>query len=217
MVTQEEWLMILGDDDYLSEDAIEGFYKTIEALDFNIKVLRFGAKVFTQYRATEIIQYKDLENSADFFSKKAVGEVRASLSEYVFRIESLKEDYFLSYPNAFYSDHMLVLLCSHFGKIKNIKFGYVNIRISSISLTGKMKENRIEEAASNYYLDLYIKYKDYFTVDQMRNFIPFIINGYKNRYIDIKLFNVFEIISVLYEFPKNFRVIFSVLKFRFLK
>ena len=48
MMEDEEWLMILGDDDYLEPNVVEEFYKKIEDINENYSVVRFSLEILDE-------------------------------------------------------------------------------------------------------------------------------------------------------------------------
>lgn len=197
MVQDEEWFMILGDDDYLGLDAVRGFNETIENIDNTIRVLRFDFELINEKRNLhhEAVRYTDNETSADFIVKRARGKVRTSLSEYVFNKESLLKYGIRTYPKAFYSDNMMVLNCSDFGIIKNILKGYVVIRISDLSITGN-QSNKDDLLLAGYYFyyDLLNEYRDRFRKDQREFFLHIVFDGYVDNRFDIGFFQLYKLI-----------------------
>lgn len=74
LVQDEEWIMVLCDDDLLELDVIESFYKNLDNLDNNqINVVRFATKVINQKGnlvLKEFISDNKLESSLSLFEKK---------------------------------------------------------------------------------------------------------------------------------------------------
>lgn len=198
MMQDEEWFMILGDDDYLHPDAVNGFYQTLKIND-NRKVLRYAVQVINERDGTnsDDIKYIDEESSAEFIVKRVKGLVRSSLSEYVFKTSCFHQYGIDSYPNAFYSDNMMVLRYSEFGPIKNIENGNVKIRVSNINITGN-KENHqdLVDAGYFFYTDLLTKYREKFSINQKRNFLVFMFDGFLTGKKQAKFCKVFFTIYV---------------------
>ena len=84
MINDEEWIMILGDDDVLGENVVEEFYKNLETVnDCQINVIRFSSVLvnsITLKKSSVYLQEKK-EQMIDFFAKKMFDKTRSSLSE----------------------------------------------------------------------------------------------------------------------------------------
>ena len=192
-----DWFLVLGDDDILSEKAVEGFYKTISKKHFDVNVLRFDVQVINGegVKQSDIIRYVDGEKATTFIFKRAKNEVRSSLGEYVFRIEDYRKNGISFYPKAFYSDNLMVLKYSGFGSIKNIEDGFVQIRVSPHSLSGNINNmNDIAKAGYLFYTDLILNYKENFNVKQKFEFMKFVLAGYLTGTTSVTLIQIFQLI-----------------------
>lgn len=196
MMEGEEWFMILGDDDYMSKDAIEGFHKTNQSIDSNINVLRFNFFRYNQRTnaSSEIYRYDD-EETTNFISKRANWLVSSSLSEYIFRKKSYLKYGIRNYPKAFYSDNWMVLRYSDFRKLRNIIFGEIYVRISELSITGNNKNGQeLNDAGYLFYTDLLNEYSKHFTKTQNQNFIQFLIDGYLLNITNLDFYSISKIL-----------------------
>lgn len=178
-----DWFMILGDDDYLSTNVVEEFYKEVSIYP-NLSVFRLSRQRIDGdgMLKGEVNTYIDFENSSIFFEKKAKGEVLSSLGEFIFSRESFIKYGIKSYPKAFYSDNLMVLEYSNFSQIKNIAKAIAYIRISENSFSGNSKNIRASNyAASLFYYDLITIYREYFTREQVNVFFYHIIRHFLLR------------------------------------
>lgn len=185
----ENWLMILGDDDVLSENFVETFYNKKKSFQDIYDVIRFS--VIKIDSNNNPISDKS-ENFEIESSKKIIfNNKRSSLSEYVFAKNKINEIGFKNFPLAWWSDVLAVLEFSNFDKIYSINDSYVNVRISNISISGSLHFEQQKEQASylfyNYLLSSKIKY---FNEKEMN----FLLERFSKRYINnkknIKLFCV---------------------------
>ena len=155
MVQEEEWIMILCDDDVLGESVVAEFYASVnEVNQQDINVIRYATQVINQYSEviSEIYQHPKLEKSIEFLFRKIKGGTRSSLSEFVFRKRVLQEIKFKDFHLAWYSDYLAVLECTFFEYIYTINNALVFFRLSDINITAK-KDDMLEKniATFNYY------------------------------------------------------------------
>ncbi len=155
MVQEEEWIMILCDDDVLGESVVAEFYASVnEVNQQDINVIRYATQVINQYSEviSEIYQHPKLEKSIEFLFRKIKGGTRSSLSEFVFRKRILQEIKFKDFHLAWYSDYLAVLECTFFEYIYTINNALVFFRLSDINITAK-KDDMLEKniATFNYY------------------------------------------------------------------
>ncbi len=140
LIQEEKWIMVLGDDDCLSINAVEEFYKHKTKIGDNaISVVRFSSQVIDEkgINSSEIFCHNELETANDFFYRKYKDISRSSLSEYVFEAEKLKNNFFYDFPLAWHSDDLAILECSNFNTIYSINEAKVFVRISNLSISGR--------------------------------------------------------------------------------
>ena len=138
LCAEEDWVMILGDDDYLEENCVHDFYfhlSEIENLEINVvqyatvKMNQDGNKVSEKF-----INDKLLHASNDFIDK--LKGKRGSLSEIIFKKSKLKEIDFELLPMAWMLDWYAVLKCSNYQTIYNINSSIVYVRYGGHSISG---------------------------------------------------------------------------------
>ena len=157
----EEWLMILGDDDVLGEKVVEAFYKSLEEIEaIGCNVVRFSTQIIDEITnsTSKVFVNPKFENAADFYCRRDLGLVRSSLSEHIFRKKSYLKYSFQDYPLAWHSDDYAWIQFAENKPIFAINNEKVSIRVSNKSLTGSttnLKDKRIAE--SMFYMDL-VKY-----------------------------------------------------------
>ncbi|MEZ7497275.1 glycosyltransferase family A protein [Flavobacterium sp. Arc3] len=135
----EEWIMILGDDDVLGDNVVDCFYENVnEIITYEISVVRFRTSVKlddsnnTQYQTV----HPKFETISDFYYRKFKGFTRSSLSEYIFTREVYKKNKFKAYPLAWHSDDRAWLDFSENKPIYSINDAEIVIRISDQSISG---------------------------------------------------------------------------------
>lgn len=137
--TEEEWIMILGDDDYLSKNVVSEFYDNYNLFFKNCNVLRYSTRIICQnsYKMSELYTNPLFETGIHYISRKIKGKARGSLSEYILKKNEFLKHKFTNYPSAFYSDDKIVLDLTKVKNIFSINTAVVFVRISSESLSGK--------------------------------------------------------------------------------
>ena len=171
----EEWLMILGDDDVLGENVVAEFYKTKQQLDKEkINVLKF-ASVLIDEKGNHISSkyfHPVKEKAADAYYKHFIGESRSSLSEYIFRRSCYNQYKFTDFPLAWHADDKAWLDFSQGGILYGCNDAIVQVRLSSENISGK-KDNIISKRnARLLFLEDIIQNKwDYFSKDQKNAFL----------------------------------------------
>lgn len=167
----EEWLMILCDDDTLSENYIEAFYKNINEINCsNVAVIRYASQVIDANNnlLSEVINHPKFETAVDFFFRKLKGGTRSTLSEYIFKRETVLKIRFKDLPLAWYSDLLGVLEFSHFGTIYTINEALLKFRLSGINITSKSDDLIIKnEATFQFYYYLLTVQKKQFNKAQI--------------------------------------------------
>jgi len=168
----EEWIMILGDDDVLSNNVVDLFYKNEEEIENQkINVVRFSTKVINE--KDEVVSGKFdhpvLENGQDFLTRKFSKKTRGSLSEYLFRKEVVVQKKFKDLPLAWHSDDLAVLEFSTPNFIYSINEASLFIRVSNLSITGDSSSNDHKNWATfEFFKILFTEYNSLFTKHQRK-------------------------------------------------
>lgn len=154
----ETWIMILCDDDVLSQNCVSEFYLNINKVNkIGSNVIRFASRVINGdgvYISEKYI-HPEIENPLDFIFRKEQGGTRSSLSEYVFKATELKTYRFVDFPLGWHSDVVAVLELSQKANIFTINSSSVNFRIFENSITGSPKQlNAKAKATISYYVYL---------------------------------------------------------------
>ena len=221
MSHDEEWIMILGDDDVLDPNFVEEFYINLEDVNNSqCNVVRYATKLIDEDDEvlSQIYQHPKYENATDFLCRKFSRKTRSSLSEYIFKKDVFVKYKFTNYPLAWHSDDMALLEFSENKFIFTINESVVKIRFSDKSLSGSslnITEKRL--ATSFFYLDivkdklnLFNKKERLFLLYQLEDSIK------KSRKLDLKewfllskkYFENFSLISFL-KFFRRFIISFT--------
>ena len=171
----EEWLMILGDDDVLGESVVEEFYKLKHQLDDEkINVLKFASVLINEAgkQISNIYSHPSKEMAADAYWKHYTGESRSSLSEYIFRRISYYQYNFTNFPLAWHADDKAWLDFSQGGILFGCNEAIVQVRLSSENISGKKDNILPKRNARLLFLEDIITNKlHYFSKEQRNTFL----------------------------------------------
>jgi glycosyltransferase involved in cell wall biosynthesis len=159
MTGDEEWLMILGDDDILGCNLIEEFYNNISDIkEISSSVIRFASQVVneTGEEISDIFTHPKREQALDSLVRKLRNETRSSLSEYIFSRKSFESVGFMNYPLAWHSDDYAWLSFCENTCIYTINSSLVHVRMSTLNISGSsLYENQKNAARFRFYKDIY--------------------------------------------------------------
>ncbi|WET01228.1 glycosyltransferase [Flavobacterium sp. YJ01] len=210
LIEDEEWIMVLGDDDVLADNVVKDFYANLEKINENgINVVRFATKEINEKEnsISQLYKHPEFENPLDFLIRKLKWQTRSSLSEYIFRKEAFLKYKFHSYPSAFYSDDKAWIDFSEDKPIFTINTSAISIRISDQSISGKAKISDQLKAEYLYVKGFYENKLAYFSLKDklyiLKRMEYFIYSKYETGrmsklilYINYwKSFNVFELLK----------------------
>lgn len=166
----ERWLMILGDDDYLSEDYVEKFFKHLSEIEEqDIKVVHFASKIVRSPSGeiSDLYTHPKIEKSTDFFYRKFLEFSRGSLTEQIFRRDAYEKFGFRDFPLGWGADNLAWLDFTQFGTIYSINSATAFFRISDANISrGGYKENLKQETKYQYFKLVIEEYLDRFEINQ---------------------------------------------------
>jgi len=138
----EEWIMILGDDDVLGTNIVTSWYENYRFFDKKSNLVRFATKIILEETKSisEVFIHPIWEKATDFFYRNFKGQTRSSLSEYVFSRKSYFKYGFKNYQLAWHSDSFAWLDFPDGKMIYTINEAIVFFRISNINISG-LKNN----------------------------------------------------------------------------
>lgn len=173
----EEWLMILGDDDVLESNVIAEFYLNLESIRVNeCKIIRFASRYIDENQSP-LKGYMDylnpkLETPENSFYRNFLGQSRSSLSEYVFSSISYKKFGFHCYPLAWHSDDRAWLEFADNKPIYSINDAFVEVRVTSESITGKKDNEALKQKAKIQFYEFIVYHKQLqFTKEQKEHLL----------------------------------------------
>jgi len=209
MVKDEEWIMLLCDDDLLSVNYVNKFYLHLDrVINLNISLIKYNCKVINT--KGDVVQgpytYNQIEDSVLFFKKLFFNKAFSTLSENVFRKDKYQKYRYQNFELAFGSDAIAVLEYSEFSNIYMIVDEYMTFRRSDINISGNRSDKnlQIRKMKGNtsymyYLLNNYSNKFDYLTKLEMckmlyRNFRVAYRGDFK---MNIKCFiNIINILSL---------------------
>lgn len=211
LVDNEEWIMILGDDDVLDENVIQSFYQNQEQIiKNNIQVVRFATTVINEKDKviSRKFEHPVLETGQDFLVRKFSKKTRSSLGEYLFKKEVVNKIKFKDLPFAWHSDDLSVLEFSTPNFIYSINDSQLFIRVSSLSITGDSSSNdQKNKATFDFFEILFKKYNSLFTKSQK----TIILRKLEVAFLNIPSFKTYKKV-IGYHF--NYIGFWSALKFQ---
>lgn len=166
LIEDEEWVMVLGDDDVLGQNTVAEFYKHLNQFK-TAKVIRFATcKIDARGTSTsELFTHPETEEATDFLFRKT----RTSLSEFIFSTRQLRKFGFKDFPLAWYSDILAVLEFAEFKTINSINNATVYVRISNLSISGSTDNLWLKTNAEfEFYNYLLTRKQNYFTSKQQQ-------------------------------------------------
>lgn len=174
LTKNEEWMMILGDDDVLGENVVEVFYANLHEIANISNVVRFASCKIndTGLEISKTYHNPKVESSIDFLIRKS----RSSLSEYIFNSKQIKTIGFKDFPLGWFSDVLAVLEFSNFGNVFSINEAMVYVRISDLSISGKQDNAKLKEKANFEFYEYLLTLKFQFFSAEQKNELYFRIN-----------------------------------------
>jgi hypothetical protein len=168
MVDNEEWVMILGDDDTIGDNCVASFYAHITEVDQQkINVIRYATVVIDQNGEdlSGIYLHPTKEKGSDFLIRKFEGGTRSSLSEYVFRKSIVQRIGFKSLPLGWHADLLAVLEFSDLTTIYTINSAVVYFRISGLNITSR-NDNLVQKNIASFQFYHYLLNEKSFFFDK---------------------------------------------------
>lgn len=198
----EQWFIILGDDDYLSELCVEEFYRNKEIAEKEkIAVIKMNSAIVNEHGIVLSEKKPEplIKSSILHFFDKYIDEGRSSLSEHIFKKSAYKKHGFTEMPFAWHSDDLALLEFSEFGNIMFLREPKCFVRISSESISGNPDQNKREKwLASKLFFDRICKNLQFFDKAQRIRLFELIEWHEKHKQIKIRIPNK------IYEFYKSY-------------
>ncbi|ASE63575.1 hypothetical protein CEQ15_19855 [Chryseobacterium indologenes] len=145
---KEEWFLILGDDDTVSENFVEEFYHHLNTIEEQkINVVKFSQALMDEEGKilSSFTKYNTTESAVHLWLQKIYEGHRSSLSEHIFRKSAYEKYHFREFPLAWHSDDLAVLEFSDFGSVYCIDTAKTFVRISTASISGDVENKSYQE------------------------------------------------------------------------
>jgi glycosyltransferase involved in cell wall biosynthesis len=134
----EEWLMLLCDDDLLSDNCVSDFYKCLTKIsETECNVVRFATvvKQMKLQKNSSLYEHPVLEKATDFMYRRMINSTRSSLSEYIFKRSTYNKYGFYNYNLGWHADDRAWLEFSEFKYIYSINSAWVFFRLSEENIS----------------------------------------------------------------------------------
>jgi hypothetical protein len=187
---EEEWVMILGDDDVLGINCIKDFYVNLPQIFINkCNVVRYATIINDVIQQTTSSPYTHpkLEKGLDFFYRRFTNQTRSSLSEYIFKKSIYQKYGFYDYELAWHSDDRAMLEFSELNNIYSINSSHVSFRLSDENISrGNYKNKEKQEVSLIFFrfviFNFFFKFKRYQQKELLLNYEQLV---YKNQKVTL--------------------------------
>lgn len=197
LTNQEDWIMILGDDDVLGKEVVSEWYKKFNLFENKSNVIRFSTIVINdEFKLlSDPFFHPEWESVTDFFFRKINGKTRSSMSEYVFSRKSFLKYKFQDYPLAWHTDDAAWFDFSDLRSVFSINDAFVYVRASDFSISGNQNNLKAKSKATFKFYNYLLTVKaGLFSEEQKDQLLLRIMNSYLN---DKKKLTYFFVISVI--------------------
>lgn len=149
----EEWIMILGDDDVLGENVVKEFYKQHCIFYRKSNIIRYASVILNEQgkSKSDVFTNPIWESATDSFYRKIEGFTRSTLSEYIFLKSSYSKYGFSNYPLAWFSDDNAWLDFSEGKLIYSINNEVIYVRLSNMNISGRVDNLKEKNQAAIFF------------------------------------------------------------------
>lgn len=197
-VENEEWIIVLADDDTLSDNCIQEFYNNVEEADKNnISLIKYKCRVINENDKIikEFPDYPHIQKAPFFFGNLYLNIGFSTLSENIFRIEKYRKYKYQNIELAYGSDAIAVLEFSEFGDILFINNAFMSFRDSEVNLSGNRNSTdfRLRKMKGNTeYMGYLLKnYSQKFDYDTKVNMCKMLYRNFRIVYKNDILKNIY--------------------------
>ena len=206
----EEWIMVLGDDDVLGDTVVSEFYKLSELETRDVNLIRCNLNILKENDKIEknCFDYEHHELSNRFLDRIFSLKETITASEFIFsRVLYLKKNGFIDFPLAWFSDYATWLSYSKESGIYNLLEAKVYWRLSDENISSKRDDVKTVELKIKS-LFLFVSFLNENFKIENRVLIPFAKTHLKNLLCATK-FKAYSIILL-----KSFVANPSLIKFK---
>jgi hypothetical protein len=202
----EEWIMILGDDDYLGEDVVEQFYAHLPQFQSKAYVVRFASQLIYEIddSKSKIHTHPVWETATTAFYRKFGRVTMSSLSEYIFSRKAFEKHGFYDYPLAWFSDDRAWLDFSDDKPIYSINESVVYPRMSNLNISGRRDNLELKNASS-------VAFYNYIILDKLKQHNKYqrikIIRKYYFELKKVKTLDAKDWLFITIHYLKNLNIL----------
>jgi len=209
----EEWIMILADDDYISPNFVEVFYANLKLAELNnALLLRFKMRRVSEENNFLVdLEQPMLHCAVDYVWDDETHKRFISISENVFTRKLYQEKKFRKYPLAWRVPMMMYLDFTNVGMVLGINEAFVAIRRSNQQLSWRKDVDEFKKQSMElFYYDVINEYSHAFQKFQNLKFLK-VYTFYKTNKLNFKkpLFLLYKeyggLIEVFKYFIKNLK------------
>ncbi|WP_312767492.1 glycosyltransferase family 2 protein [Epilithonimonas sp.] len=178
----EDWIMILADDDYLSTNFVDVLYKNLHTAEKEkTTLLRFKMRRVSENNEFLIdLEQPVLQTGKDYVWEDETKKRFISISENVFSRKVYNEKKFRKYPLAWRVPMMMYMDFTNNGNVLGINDAHIHIRRSSQQLTRRHDmDNYKRQAMELFYHDIIKEYEHAFHNFQNLQFLK-VYNFYRS-------------------------------------
>ena len=203
MTKDEEWIMILGDDDFLQNNVVSSWYAQYKTFASKTNLVRFSSRLISGAGKEFSGNYLHpiWESAPDAYFRKHRDLTRSSLSEYIFSKEAFRENKFYPYPLGWHSDDRAWLEFSKELPIYTINEAVVDIRLSPVSLSGRT-DNLSQKATATQKFLKYLVIKKISSFKREQRLV--LIRSYENFLEKHKKMDFWDRILLFFIYLKNY-------------
>lgn len=155
----ENWLMLLGDDDVLGNNVVEEFYNFIESNNKEVDLIRFNLKVIDENGGlkSQPFDHEVHETSEKLLDQMLLMKETITASEFIFSRDVYnRNDGFVEFPLAWFSDYATWLVFSKNTGVFYIKNAIVHWRLSQSNISSVVStEKNIQLKIKSLFLFMY--------------------------------------------------------------
>ena len=197
LTENEEWLMVLGDDDVLGKNVVKEFYNFIDSMGCKkIDLIRFNLKIIDGMgclKSDEFI-YDNHESSKKLLERMFSMKETITASEFIFsKRVYVQNNGFVEFPLAWFSDYATWLIFSIKSGVYNLSRESVYWRLSDTNISSKsvsLQETKLKVTSLFMFMSFLC---DNFFIENIKR-KEFVLAHLSNLLSNLKFFNIFRVL-----------------------
>lgn len=158
LVGSEQWVWMLPDDDLVSINTVEEFYKSLTEVEENIiNVVTIPSRIIdaNSLPSSQLKINPKVQSVYQFYLRQLKGEATgSSLGDNIFRLSALRSaGGFVSFPRAWGSDHATILAASAKSNIYCLQNAWFGFRQSGINISSSKSDGDLKMKARLGFLE----------------------------------------------------------------